>query len=303
MVAWSTPRTRPSDGDNGVLKRTLTGAAVLAVLLGTWFIDRTWGGGRAWALAGLGAIVTIGALDELLVMGGAKPGRRALGRVLGVIWLMMMLLPALVPNPATEKIADLLTATSLVAAIYLALQLRAGPGPMPNRLAGILFFQVAYVGGITCLVSLVASGASAYVIGIVLVAKSSDIGAYFAGKAFGRHQFAPRVSPNKTWEGVVGGLLLPALLAPWLLQGVEMHPVLRPEGLRMPDGIPILALHGLVIGVLTVISDLSESLLKRSRAVKDSGTLFGASGGFLDLVDSLLLVGPCALAYTVFLVA
>jgi phosphatidate cytidylyltransferase len=256
-------------------------------------------GGRAWALAALGAIVTIGALDELLKMGAAKPGRRAFGRVLGVVWLVLMLMPALSPNAATEKIGDLLTAVSLVWAFYLAMQLRAGPGPVPNKLAGSLWFQIPYVGGVACLVSLLAAGALGYVIGVVLVAKSSDIGAYFVGKRFGRRKMSPLVSPNKTWEGAIGGIVLPMLLAPFLLAGVEVHPVLSP-GHVIPDVWWIAALHGLVIAVLTIISDLSESLLKRSRAVKDSGTVFGQSGGFLDLVDSLLLVGPCALAYTAF---
>lgn len=291
-------RTRPSVGDRRLLKRTLTGAAVLAVLLGAWFLDRSRGGGPAWAMVSLGVIVTFGALDELLKMGGAKSGRRSLGRVLGLIWLVLMLMPALVPNPATERIGDLLTATSILASVYVAMHLRVGPGPVPHKLAGSLFFQIPFVGGIACLVSLLAAGALDYAIGVVLVAKSSDIGAYFAGKRFGRHQFAPRVSPNKTWEGAIGGMLLPALVAPLLLAGVAMNPVLVPDGLYMPEGVLVLALHGLVIGALAVVSDLSESLLKRSRAVKDSGTLFGQSGGFLDLVDSLLLVGPCALAYT-----
>jgi phosphatidate cytidylyltransferase len=282
-----------------VLKRTLTGAAVLAVLLGAWFVDHSGAGGPAWAMAALGAIVTVGALDELLVMGGAKPGRRAFGRVLGVVWLALMLLPPLAPNAATERIGDLLAAVSLVWAFYLAMQLRAGPGPVPNKLAGSLWFQIPYVGGVACLVSLLAAGALEYVIGVVLVAKSSDIGAYFAGKRFGKHRLSPRISPNKTWEGAIGGIVLPVLLAPFLLAGAEVHPVLSP-GHAIPDVAWIAALHGLVIAVLTIISDLSESLLKRSRAVKDSGTVFGQSGGFLDLVDSLLLVGPCALAYTAF---
>jgi len=294
------PRTRPSDGERGVLKRTLTGAAVLAALLGAWFIDHSRGGGPAWALTALGAIVTIGALDELLKMGAAKPARRSLGRVLGVVWLVLMLLPVLAPNRVNSMIADLLTMSSIAVSVLLLAQLKTGPGPVPHRLAGSLFFQVPYVGATACLVSLLAAGALEYVIGVVLVAKSSDVGAYFVGKFFGRHKFSPRVSPNKTWEGVVGGLLLPAILTPLLLAGVEMHPILRPDIARMPEGVLSLALHGLVIGALAILADLGESLLKRSRSVKDSGTLFGQSGGFLDLVDSLLLVGPCALAYTAF---
>ena len=67
-----------------------------------------------------------------------------------------------------------------------------------------------------------------------------------------------------------------------------------------PTAVPRWArtLGALVLAVVTVLSDLGESLLKRSCSVKDSGTLFGEAGGFLDLADSLLLVGPLALAYT-----
>jgi phosphatidate cytidylyltransferase len=96
-------------------------------------------------------------------------------------------------------------------------------------------------------------------------------------------------------EGAIGGVLLPALAAAWLLRSV---PVGADPHSPLPLSLGTALLYGMVIGVIAEISDLSESLLKRSRAVKDSSRVFGQAGGFLDLSDSLLLVGPCALAYT-----
>jgi CDP-diglyceride synthetase len=97
----------------------------------------------------------------------------------------------------------------------------------------------------------------------------------------------------------VGGVLLPAAVATLVLPGVPLGaPPLDALPATLPTQLPVLALYGGVIGVLAIVSDLSESLLKRSCEVKDSGRFFGSSGGFLDLIDSLLLVGACALAYT-----
>ncbi len=272
-----------------MLRRILTGGAVLLVLFGAWHWDSTHQPGPAWATALLGAVLSLGALDELLVIGLARSGRRRFGIVLGCMWLAILVLPGLLPNRVNELCADVLTAAALVANLYLVFQLRVGPGPLPNRLAGSLWFQVPYVGGVACFVGLLAAGLLHYAVGVALLVKASDTGAYFLGRFTGRHKLAPQISPNKTMEGAIGGLLLPTLLAPLLLEHAE---------LALPGGPPGLALHGLVIGVLAVVSDLAESLLKRSRGVKDSGRAFGPSGGFLDLADSLLLVGPFALAYT-----
>ena len=131
---------------------------------------------------------------------------------------------------------------------------------------------------------------------VVLMTQLSDALQFLYGKAMGRRRWTP-ISPNKTVEGLVGGLILPAIVASFLLEGVVLGgPPDSP--LIVPGGALGAAVHGLVLGLLTVISDLSESLIKRSCDVKDSGTLFGESGGFFDVVDSLLLVAPILLAYT-----
>ncbi len=280
---------------NPILKRTLTGATVLIVVVTAYVVDRHAvfeQGLPAWCLSGLTVLVTLGALGELLRIGGAKPGRRKVGLAMGVLWLTLLILAGTRATPGWTAVGDVLTAASGMTAVFLAIQVRHGPSPVSHRLAGSLWFQVPYVGGLACLILPLLGGRIDFVIGVVLVAKSSDVAAYFAGKFLGKHKLAPKVSPGKTIEGAVGGLIGPALVACWLLSGVELV-----DGRFLPEA-PLVALVGVVIAVLTIVSDLSESLLKRSRDVKDSGTLFGDSGGFLDLSDSLLLVGPFAVAYT-----
>lgn len=115
----------------------------------------------------------------------------------------------------------------------------------------------------------------------------ADIGAYFAGRAFGRHKLAPQISPGKTWEGVVGGGL--AVLV-FVLVCQAAVPTLQQLGL------PILVLFTLLYTATSVEGDLFESLLKRQAGLKDSGNLLPGHGGLLDRIDSLLPTLPLAAA-------
>lgn len=287
-----------------MLKRTLTGGALLCVLLGAWWLDNARAGGPAWALAGLGVLLSFGCLRELLAMGGAAARQRHVGLIAGGAWLALLVAAGAAPalgldqaEPLLARVGDVLAAASALASLLLLVELPRGPGRPALRLARSLWFVVPYAGGVACLLPLLLEGRLAFVIGIVLTSKSSDIGAYFTGKLFGRHKLAPAISPGKTIEGLIGGLLLPAVVGTLLLEGAV---IAEHEGVgrALPGGAWGAAVHGLVIAVLTVLSDLGESLLKRSCSVKDSGTLFGEAGGFLDLADSLLLVAPLTLAYT-----
>jgi phosphatidate cytidylyltransferase len=109
----------------------------------------------------------------------------------------------------------------------------------------------------------------------------SDIGAFTVGKLFGRHRFSPLVSPNKTWEGIVGNLL-GAGLATWLM------------AFAIPPTLPLVGRLALpfLIAVGAVWGDLLESLLKREFGVKDAGTWLPGFGGLLDRIDSLIVVAP-----------
>jgi phosphatidate cytidylyltransferase len=293
-----------------LVKRTLIGASLLGLTLGAWWFDTSRPSSPAWALTALGVILTLGALHELLSIGGANGQQRNVGLAVGVAWVFVMMLGGASQATNYELFTssngwvefmrgagDVLTAGSAFAGLYLASQLRHGPGKSVVQLSRSLWFCVPYAAGLSCLLTLLLSGRLELVIGVVLVAKSSDIGAYFAGRSFGKRKLAPSISPGKTVEGLVGGLVLPMVVAAFTLPGVVLT-VSEGVQVNLSGGPWGAALHGLIIGAVTVVSDLSESLVKRSCAVKDSGTLFGESGGFLDLADSLLLVAPLVLAYT-----
>jgi phosphatidate cytidylyltransferase len=122
------------------------------------------------------------------------------------------------------------------------------------------------------------SGAVLFLILVGLVA-AADIGAYFAGRQFGRIKLAPHVSPGKTWEGVIGGALLVTLVA-YLVATYFDFPRASFVGLA-----------GTVF-VASVVGDLTESLFKRGAGLKDSGFILPGHGGILDRLDSLTAAAP-----------
>jgi phosphatidate cytidylyltransferase len=115
----------------------------------------------------------------------------------------------------------------------------------------------------------------------------TDTGAYYTGRTLGRHKLAPRISPGKTIEGSIGGFIT-AILA-----GLVCRLVFFPQ-------IPVVhvILLGGVIGIVSQIGDLAESMLKRGSEVKDSGSIFPGHGGMLDRVDSLLFCAPILYYYS-----
>jgi phosphatidate cytidylyltransferase len=114
---------------------------------------------------------------------------------------------------------------------------------------------------------------------ILALAFAADTGAFFAGGRFGRLHLAPRVSPNKTWEGVIGGMLLALVFA----AGGAAWFALPAQGF-----LPLC----LAAAAFSVIGDLTESLLKRHVRLKDSGRLFPGHGGVLDRIDSVTAATP-----------
>ena len=123
---------------------------------------------------------------------------------------------------------------------------------------------------------------------IVILVAATDVGAYFMGKSFGRRKLAEELSPNKTWEGVLGGSAA-CILATILL--MPLANVLIPEA----DGISALSSLLLVLSIIffSIIGDLLESMLKRNQGIKDSGDLLPGHGGILDRIDGLLAAVPC----------
>ncbi|MCY4263557.1 MAG: phosphatidate cytidylyltransferase [Gammaproteobacteria bacterium] len=125
------------------------------------------------------------------------------------------------------------------------------------------------------------------IISLVTLVAAVDIGAYFAGTCYGKRKLAPKLSPNKSWEGVWGGLfatIAVGLLFIWCFGRFVVS-------LSLWQAV-VLMLLCLLIAWLAVVGDLVESMLKRHSHVKDSGQLLPGHGGLLDRVDSLMAVTP-----------
>ena len=118
------------------------------------------------------------------------------------------------------------------------------------------------------------------IIGFFILIWANDTGAYLTGMSFGRHKLMERISPKKTWEGFIGGIIIAALAA-WFLSG----------WLGVVDKIHWVII-ALIISITGTYGDLVESMLKRSTGVKDSGSIMPGHGGFLDRFDSAIVSFP-----------
>lgn len=151
------------------------------------------------------------------------------------------------------------------------------PTPIPQALrwvAGILVLVPLYL----ALMLLYTAGPMILLFALLIV-WVADSGAFFAGKTMGRVKLAPQISPGKTWEGVIGGLLAVVLLT-----------VLR--SVWVETDLAVLLPFCLALGALSIVGDLTVSMFKRTAGLKDSGTLFPGHGGVLDRIDSVAAAAP-----------
>ncbi len=148
---------------------------------------------------------------------------------------------------------------------------------MTVAMAGVVVLVAPWV----ALVALRGEYGAKYVLFLLLLIWAADIGAYFAGRRWGRRKLAPAISPGKTWEGALGGGV--ATLA-FSLAGAVV--------LGVGDHWPWFAVVCMITMGFSIVGDLFESMMKRQRGLKDSGSLLPGHGGVLDRVDSLTAAAP-----------
>lgn len=222
-----------------------------------------------------GLLMLVGAWEWAALSGISPPAARAAYTF--ALALLIGLLAWIVP---TGRMPEALLWTQLAiwagASVYLARFPVRIPAPVAAP-AGLAILALAWL-GLSFVLKSSALG-PAWVLYLFLVVACADVGAFACGKLFGRVKLAPRVSPGKTWEGLIGGLAAVALAG---VAGSWWF------------GQPAPALVGMVLAVagLSVVGDLSVSMLKRNAGLKDSGTLFPGHGGVLDRIDSLLAAIP-----------
>ena len=217
---------------------------VVAILVGGWewsaFVAPT----RPALRAAFVALLALG-IAAAWPLSGTRSGMLALLVVAGLWWLLAVFWVLRGPQRVGAVLAAVAGIASLVPVAVALGRLRLEPG----QGAWVLLFAL-------------------------LVIMAADVGAYFAGHRFGRIKLAPSVSPGKTWEGVIGGLLFSLIIA---IVGARLL------------GWPVAVVAPLAVGAaaFSVVGDLMESLMKRHSGLKDSGHLFPGHGGILDRFDSL----------------
>lgn len=163
-----------------------------------------------------------------------------------------------------------------IAAWYVATP-RAGIGDVAVSVFGPIYTSFAFSAIVLVRVSDKGIHGALLTLGVMLSLWANDAVAYLVGSRIGSHKLAPRISPNKSWEGFWAGLV--GSVAVWV--------VLALAGVAN-IGVPLAAVVGLVVGIVGVVGDLFESRIKRGVGVKDSGNLIPGHGGLLDRSDSLL---------------
>ena len=277
---------------NNTLIRILTGVVGIPLVLLI-----IWVGG--WWFAGTIIVVSALALHEFYGLATARgySPNVFFGIGLGVVIQVSLMIAAVGPFLVSMAWVIIAAVSLLVGTLKLlaAEMWRKSETPLANAgatLLGVVYIPLA-LSSLFFLrqIDLVGSSIPG-LIGFELVMTlfvtiwAADSGAYFGGLSFGKHKLFPRVSPKKSWEGAIAGLIS-AVAA-----GVGMTIWLMPQA----DWIHGLAI-GAIVGVFGPIGDLTESLLKRDATIKDSGSIIPGHGGVFDRFDSMIFCAPLVLVY------
>jgi len=252
-----------------LIKRLISSTLLISVIIGTIFVD--------WLCGLLVVVFIIGGLYEFFSM----LEKKGIGiyKYFGIAMGAVIPLSIVFRFEPTKNWEFLFIVVGLLSLILMQFRRRTHSGvivAISATLFGILYvswffsflIKIRYLpGGIGILST------------VLLITKMGDIGAYLVGSRFGKVPLMPHISPKKTVEGAVGGLIFS------VLGGLAGNIFLNINVLHM------IAI-GVAMGVLGQLGDLSESLMKRDCQVKDSGNIFPGMGGILDAIDSLLFTAP-----------
>jgi phosphatidate cytidylyltransferase len=158
---------------------------------------------------------------------------------------------------------------------------------------GMLSLLCTWVGLVT-LKALLLNGA--LVIMLIIMVAAVDVGAFFTGKLFGKRKLAPALSPNKTWEGVWGGVTLNVAVS--IVFAILLDSYV--QAFALIDYV-IFAALALIVAFFSVVGDLAESMLKRNKELKDSGSILPGHGGLLDRIDGLMAATPICVSVLILL--
>jgi phosphatidate cytidylyltransferase len=266
-------------------KRIITalwGIPLLVVVI--WFSEPEWSFPlftafvSLWGLLATFEFYKITAISRIMPLAG-----------FGIIWSVLFIIR---PHFTSNLYYPVVLASLLALPMIFLLIRRRGNGIVNTwawTVTGVLYVGLL----LSYLVDLRLDGGRNWVFLAILATFGSDTTAYFVGKAFGRHHMAPRISPNKTWEGGIAGVFGAIIVS--LLFTLSWP-------LQLPVNHWQAILLGVLISVFGQLGDLLESLLKRFTGVKESGSLMPGHGGLLDRMDSIVFAGVVVYIYYIFFV-
>ena len=264
------------------MKRVLTGAAMILLVLALIYLNNTW------------LITAVSALLALLAAAEFRNLTREAAAPIPLWWTVLAI--AALFTVSSVVLLDPLIAVSLLTLVLFTWNTFRSPLPrvLPETGAGLLL--LLYVVYPLTLIPriLAAEDGTALLLFLFLCVWCGDIAALYVGRAFGRRKLAPAISPNKTWEGSlasVAGSLLFGMALIFLGDWFSKH---NSTFTRLHTAWPwwTFALLAILLNLAAQIGDLAESALKRGVGVKDSGTILPGHGGILDRIDALLFAAP-----------
>lgn len=263
---------------SNLTSRTLTSMTAISLISGILFVGKYYG--KNWVVSILLVLITFLCAREYLRL--MKKSHISLEKY-SFLSCSLLIELSFVFFDGKYSHLFLFGAIALFVLIYLPAHL-----PIRKILASVFgvfyipyflhFFYLIYVGG--------GPTGLLYCLLILIMVWCYETGAFVIGSVWGRHKMAPKLSPNKTWEGVLGGII-------FTLIGANSSPIWIPWLTSLPHIFAI----SILIGLAAQVGDLFESKLKRSAGVKDSGSFFPGHGGVLDRLDGLLFAIPIAYFY------
>ena len=261
------------------MKRILTAVVVLPFLIASILISSLW-----WVFFALAVAAMVLALWEFYLL--AKRQQLKPDPAAGYIAGAALVTIALQNDPALNVLLVQFVIIALTAGTLIAATVRGAPFDKMIPSVGATILGVLYIPLLGSHLISIRTGfnpnLSAHLLSFFfLVLMGADAGAYYTGRALGKHKLAPSISPGKTWEGAIGGLLAA------LGMGVLAHFWFFRE-LPLKYILPLAA----VMTIVGIFGDLAESALKRGAGAKDAANILPGHGGMLDRLDSLLFNAP-----------
>lgn len=254
-------------------QRIITAAVLLPIALIGFFLLE----GLAFALF-IAVVVVLGAWEWARMAGfSGQAARVGFAVVVAVLLVLLYQLPVLAAWLLPLSVLWWLFATALVLG-YPGSQRHWG-GRSGSLVIGLFILLPAWQG---LVVLKQWPQGNWLIVAVMVLVWAADIGAYFSGKTFGRRKLAPHVSPGKSWEGLIGGLITSLVIT----LGVGFY-----QGWSAREQALALIGAALVV-VISVVGDLTESMFKRSSGIKDSSQLLPGHGGVMDRIDSLTAAIP-----------